>query len=147
VVVNKKTVIRQLGQVLPDIDRSRNIDAGDRLSTCLMQVVSSTAISGYDHRWIYTVRDAVVTIGSNTFTASTGGMGSDTHSAISVSELSNGASGSAGAFSYGVSKTSVPAGFAAVPIPDNSYVICVPHVGSDGFVWLIINTQAIDGSC
>jgi len=145
--LNNRTVIRQIGQVLPDLERSRGIESGDRLSTCLMQVVSSTAISGYDHRWIYTVRDAVVTIGSNTFIASTSGMGTDQYTAVSVSELSNGASSSAGAFSYGVSKTSVPAGFAAVPIPDNSYVICVPHVGSDGFVWLIINTQAIDGSC
>jgi len=35
-----------------------------------------------------------------------------------------------------------------VEIPRGTYVFIVPYRGSDGtLLWLIVNTQAIDGTC
>ena len=50
--------------------------------------------------------------------------------------------------SYGVAIGTLPAGFAPVPIPNGTYVLCVPHRITNGtLIWLIVNTQAIDGVC
>ena len=53
-----------------------------------------------------------------------------------------------GAYAYGVAKTNIPAGFAPQQIPVNTFVVGVPWWCDDGTgIYLIINTQAIDGVC
>jgi hypothetical protein len=115
----------------------------EKLNTKLMEVVSSTLIVGSDKRYAYIVREAYVG-GSTPFTPTNTSYSSVTYDALSVSELSN-----AGLYySYGILKTNLPAGFAAVQIPMGTFVLCVPHNKTNGgVVYLIINTQAIDGVC
>lgn len=109
----------------------------------LMKVVSSTAIDAANWRYLYTVRRAQVGAAATYTPAVTADTA--TESALSVSELSNTA---LAYVSYGVAKANIPAGFAPQPIPANTYVLCVPHRLTDGtLIWLIINTQAIDGVC
>lgn len=108
----------------------------------LFKIVSSTAISGGVNRHLYTMRRARV--GNATGYAPAVTSNAQTETGLSVSELSNASS----YWSYGVLKTNVPAGFSPQPIPDNTYVLAVPHrIDSGTLVWLIINTQAIDGAC
>lgn len=109
----------------------------------LMKVVSYAVLSAGNYRWTYTVRRAQVGTAAGGYGAA---VTSDTQqeTALSVSELSN----AAAYIAYGVDKTHIPAGFAPQPIPVNTYVMCVPHRLTDGtLIWLIINTQAIDGVC
>lgn len=108
----------------------------------LMKVTGYTAIDAANKRYLYTVRAAQVGPASGYVAAQTGN--SLEEQALSVSELSN-----AGSFvSYGVLKSAIPAGFAPKAIPIGTYVLCVPHRLTDGALrWLIVNTQAIDGTC
>lgn len=112
------------------------------ITTQLMKVISSSVIDAPNVRWLYSVRKAVVG-NPSTYLA---GLDSDsaTFQALSVSELSN-----TGTYaSYGVAIGTLPAGFAPVPIPNGTYVLCVPHRITNGtLIWLIVNTQAIDGVC
>lgn len=112
------------------------------ITTQLMKVISSSVIDAPNVRWLYSVRKAVVG-NSPTYLP---GLDSDsaTFQALSVSELSN-----TGTYaSYGVAIGTLPAGFAPVPIPNGTYVLCVPHRITNGtLIWLIVNTQAIDGVC
>ena len=127
-------------------DLSRLISAADEfepVNSQLMKVVSSTAIDAANWRYLYTVRRAQVGP-AGTYTPATT-TDTATEPALSVSELSNTA---LAYVSYGVAKANIPAGFAPQPIPANTYVLCVPHRLTDGtLIWLIINTQAIDGVC
>lgn len=67
--------------------------------------------------------------------------------AFSVSELGNFPSPPI-TFSYGITYANIPVGWQPVRIPDNTPVILSAHRAADGrLVWLIINTQAIDGIC
>jgi len=60
-----------------------------------------------------------------------------------MSEMSNGLT-----VGYGVTVSTIPAGFNPVAIPTNTAVWVVPQRVSDGnMMWLILNTQAIDGAC
>ena len=94
------------------------------------------------YRWTYTVDEAWMSGG--TVTTRTNGMTGMT--AYSVSELSN--VGPLGTFSYGVQGANLPAGWTPVRIPNGTAVILSAHRRADGsLVWLIINTQAIDGVC
>jgi len=108
----------------------------------LFKVTSATLITGSASRYLYGLRRARVGNSPGYAPAVT----SDSHAenGLSVSELSN-----AGAtWSYGIVKATVPAGFGPVAIPVDSYVIATPHrTDNGGYVWLIINTQAIDGEC
>jgi len=115
----------------------------ETFSSQLMRVVSYSVIGGGNFRHIYTVRRAQVGPAAGGYVPSTT---SNTlqETAVSVSELSN----TSAYVSYGVTKATIPAGFAPQPIPVNTYVMCVPHRLTDGtFIWLIVNTQAIDGVC
>jgi hypothetical protein len=108
----------------------------------LMKVISATQIGTSGYRWLYTVRLAVVGSTVNYVPAEDETVNME---AISVSELSNVAASS---YSYGVPPADIPGGFFPVQIPNGTYVECVPHRRSDGsFVWLIVNTQAITGTC
>lgn len=67
--------------------------------------------------------------------------------AFSISELGNGSTPNK--YSYGVPAADIPAGFDPVPIPADTPVICIPYRSKNHgeFHYLIINTQAITGSC
>jgi hypothetical protein len=110
--------------------------------TVLMKVTAAAAISGATSRWKYTVQPARVGAAPTYTPALEVAISAD---ALSVSELSNDATSR---FSYGVDPTNLPGSFDAVQIPIGSYVLCVPHATADGaFIYLIVNTQAIDGEC
>jgi hypothetical protein len=110
--------------------------------TVLMKVTAASAISGATSRWKYTVQPARVGAAPTYTPALEVAISAD---ALSVSELSNDATSR---FSYGVDPTNLPGSFDAVQIPVGSYVLCVPHATADGaFIYLIVNTQAIDGEC
>ena len=110
--------------------------------TVLMKVTAASAISGATSRWKYTVQPARVGAAPTYTPALEVEIDAD---ALSVSELSNDATSR---FSYGVDPTNLPGSFDAVQIPVGSYVLCVPHATADGsFIYLIVNTQAIDGEC
>jgi hypothetical protein len=110
--------------------------------TVLMKVTAASAISGATSRWKYTVQPARVGAAPTYTPALEVAIDAD---ALSVSELSNDATSR---FSYGVDPTNLPGSFDAVQIPVGSYVLCVPHATADGaFIYLIVNTQAIDGEC
>lgn len=102
----------------------------------LAQITSAAPLATY--RWQYEWREAIIN-----GTAPTSKAGGLTGTAFSVSELSN-----ATMVAYGATIANIPAGFAPVQIPVNTYVIIFPHRRQDGsLVWLIANTQAIDGIC
>jgi len=106
----------------------------------LAVITGSTLISGSTKRYTYTWAEATFAV--TTPSTKSGGL---TGSAISVSELSNDATNK---YSYGVDPTNLPGTFDAVAIPTGTYVFIVPYRGSDGDLqWLIVNTQAIDGTC
>ena len=109
----------------------------------LMLTTAGTLIAGKDKRFLYTVKFCRIGDSPN-FEPAANADDTRTFSALSVSELTN----TTLPYSYGVAKANIPAGFAAVKIPDNTAVWCVPHRTADGtFIWLIVNTQAIDGVC
>jgi hypothetical protein len=119
----------------------------EKLHTKLMEVTAWTLIAGSDARYNYIVREAYVG-GSSPYTPTNSGYSGLTYDALSVSELSNGANPVLGHYSYGILKTHLPVGFAAQHIPVGTFVLCVPHNKTNGgVVYLIINTQAIDGVC
>lgn len=125
-----------------DAERAaRTVDPYPVPSGWLAKITGSTLITGTTARYKYTWVEA--TFGGTTPytpTVKTGGISGD---ALSVSELSNGSK-----VSYGVTVASIPAGFSPVAIPTNAYVWIVPFRASDGSeMYLIVNTQAIDGAC
>lgn len=124
-------------------DLNRVVDAPqphEPIMYLLVRITGASAISGATKRWTYTWEEATFAV--TTPSAKSGGL---TGSAISVSELSNDATSR---YSYGVDPTNLPGTFDAVAIPTGTYVFIVPYRGSDGaLTWLIVNTQAIDGTC
>lgn len=95
------------------------------------------------YRWTYDVTEAWM-VGTG-YAAKSGGR--SLSPAYSVSELST-ANVVPQVVGYGTVVANLPAGFVPVRIPNGSAVILSPHRKSDGtLVWLIINTQAIDGIC
>ena len=119
----------------------------EKLNTKLMEVTAATLIVGSDARYNYIVREAYVG-GSTPYTPTNSTYSGETYDALSVSELSNGTNPLVGYYSYGILKTHLPVGFGAAQIPLGTFVLCVPHNKTNGgVVYLIINTQAIDGVC
>ena len=119
----------------------------EKLNTKLMEVTAWSLIAGSDARYNYIVREAYVG-GSTPYTPTNSTYSGETYDALSVSELSNGTNPLVGYYSYGILKTHLPVGFAAQHIPVGTFVLCVPHNKTNGgVVYLIINTQAIDGVC
>jgi hypothetical protein len=144
-------MLRQLKTITKsafDIDRSRR-DVGQVQPVMhkLLKVTAASAIGGYQYRWVYTVREATITVGSSTYVPGVS-LNDPSFTALSVSELTNGTSATVGTYAYGVAKTNIPAGFAPKQIPVNTFVVGVPWWADDGTgIYLIINTQAIDGTC
>lgn len=98
--------------------------------------------SALAYRWTYTCQEAwlVNSLGQTPVLRSPG---RTFHPCYSMSEMSNGFQ-----VSYGVTLANLPAAFTPQRIPSGFGVILSPHRRSDGaLVWLIINTQAIDGIC
>ena len=113
------------------------------ISSQLMRVTNFTVIDALTWRYKYKVRRARVG-NSTAYTPELVTTDTQEDDALSVSELSN----ASDYVSYGVLKTNIPQGFAPTAIPINTYVMCVPSRTLDGtFIWLIVNTQAIDGQC
>lgn len=107
----------------------------------VLAIVTSATVLGSAgaYRWTYDCAEAWM----NGTTAAQKSPGRTFTPCYSVSELSNGAQ-----VAYGVTLANLPAGFAPVRIPNGFAVVLSPHRKSDGtLVWLIINTQAIDGVC
>jgi hypothetical protein len=141
-------VLREVNSSLVDIDRARrDIPRNPAQTFRLMKVTGAAAISGYDKRWLYTVQDAMISSSASGYVGTTTNLSARTYNALSVSELNNGTSSTSGSYSWGVAKSTIPAGFVAVAIPNNSYVVCVHQHSGEGDILLIINTQAIDGTC
>lgn len=140
-----RSVDRQLRSSALDLNRAqRQYPHPSPYYPTLMKVTAASAIAGQDKRWLYTVVEATIDTGASYSPALSVNTGS--YSALSVSELTNNMA--TNTYSYGVAKANVPAGFAAVQIPVGTYVMCVPYWRSDSSpIYLIINTQAIDGTC
>ena len=135
--------VRMIPTAPADLERARKaLPQPAPYYPTLMKVTAASAIAGQDKRWLYTVVEA--TVDSTSSYVPTVSVNTGSYSALSVSELSN-----IGSFvSYGVLKTSIPAGFSAKAIPIGTNVLCVPYWRSDSSsIYLIINTQAIDGTC
>jgi hypothetical protein len=114
-------------------------------SVQLMKVTASTPVIGGTNRHVYTVRTARVGPVNGVNDYEPAEEGNYDEDALSVSELSNDLTGY---FSYGVDPVNIQGSQSPRPIPVGTFVVCVPHFDSDGeFIWLIINTQAIDGAC
>ena len=140
-----RPVDRQLRASVLDLNRAgRDYPTPSPYYPTLMKITDASAIAGQDKRWLYTVVEATIDTGASYSPGLSVNTGS--YSALSVSELTNNMA--TNTYSYGVAKANVPAGFSAVQIPVGTYVMCVPYWRSDSSpIYLIINTQAIDGTC
>lgn len=128
-----------------DLDRATRLpDEREPINGLLARITGATAISSGSggYRWLYSWSEAQVgTAPTYVSAVKSGGISGN---AISVSELGN----SATHVAYGVQLSNIPTGYAPVQIPTNTAVWIVPHRQSDGnLLWLIVNTQAIDGNC
>ena len=141
-------MLRQLKTITKsafDVDRARR-DVGqvEPVPYKLCKVTAASLITGQDKRYLYTVVEATIG-GASPYTPGLS-VNAPSYSALSVSELTNGAA--AVNYSYGILKANIPAGWAAVQIPIDTYVLCVPWWKDNGEgIYLIVNTQAIDGVC
>lgn len=107
----------------------------------LGKITNATQIAGSTTRWEYQWDEASI---SNTNTLAAKSNGLTAQKGLSVSELGN----TATAVSYGVTLANLPVGMAPVRIPNDTAVLCFPYRRNDGsLTWLIVNTQAIDGTC
>lgn len=134
---------RQLRTSVLDVNRAaRDLRTPEVIQHKLMKVTDLSLITGTYKRYLYTVREA--TMGGTAPYTPADSVNLKSYSALSVSELTN-----AGSYvSYGVLKSTIPAGFAPVAIPIGTFVMAVPWWASDGTcIYLIVNTQAIDGTC
>jgi len=140
--------IRDVSMAIMDVDRARrDVPPPEPPALRLFKITAAALIPGSDKRYIYSMTRAVVKKTNAALVDTYEPSDSQTRSrykGISISELSN-----AGAsYAFGILKTTVPAGFAAVAIPDGTYVVAFPMTMVDGGVlWIIINTQAINGTC
>lgn len=134
----------EIPKQLRDLDRSRrDVPSHPFQQLILAKVTDATEITtGSYRRWLYTIVEA--TIGTTTNYIPTNSANEGAYYALSASELSNPGT----YYSYGVQKANVPAGFDAVRIPTNTYVVAMKWWRQDGTsIYIIINTQAIDGAC
>jgi hypothetical protein len=106
----------------------------------LGKITAASAISNY--RWTYTWDEAQIS--GTTPSVRTDGLTSQT--ALSMSELSNGAPPTT--YAYGVPSTDLTGTFVPKQIPVGAYVPLFAFRKADGsLLWLIINVQAISGAC
>ena len=111
----------------------------------LAKVTDGIPIAGAWARWRYETEEAIMNAGP-LYTTTTRSQGREFLKCFSVSELSN--TPPTTSLSYGVSSANLLGSFGPVRIPDGTFVVMCPHRISTGeLVYLIINTQAIDGTC
>lgn len=137
IIKKRETDIKRAADYLPPRDTKFGI---------LAEVTNAVALGAASlYRWEYDIKPAQISATSPfNVSVKAGGINVPTMKALSISELGN----DANVFSWGVPLAQIPAGFAPVRIPNGTPVWCVPWRKDDGsFVWLIINTQAITGTC
>ncbi len=111
----------------------------------LARITDAVPIAGAWARWRYEAEECIMN-GGVLWTAGARAQGREFVNCFSVSEMSN--TPPTTSISYGVSSANLLGSFGPVRIPDNTFVAMCPHRASTGeLVWLIINTQAIDGTC
>ena len=137
----KPTFSKPLESQQTDLDRAaRRVDQFERRTILLARITGSTVIDPINARFNYSWQEAILTASSAQ--AKTTGL---TGTAISISELSNGVSGR---YSYGVNPANLVGTFTPVAIPNGTFVLITPMRQLNGVLrWVIINTQAIDGTC
>ncbi len=137
----KQTFTKALESQQTDLDRAaRRVEQFERRTILLARITASTALDAVNFRYTYSWQEAILTTSSAQ--AKTTGL---TGTAISISELSNGVSGR---YSYGVNPTNLVGTFTPVAIPNGTFVLITPMRQLNGSLrWVIINTQAIDGTC
>jgi len=127
-----------------DLDRVSSVRPGYEPRTIVLGVItSSSVLSALHYRWTYNWSEVILNTSTPTgATTKTGGLQA---SAISISELSN--RNGHPFYSYGIGAV-LPGTFVPQPIPNGTYVLLTPMRKSDGsLLWVIFNTQAIDGDC
>lgn len=137
----KKTFDKPLESQQTDLDRAaRRLDQFAPRTMLLARITASTALDAANFRYTYSWQEAILT-GSGAAAKTTGLTGT----AISISELSN---STTSRYSYGVNPTNLVGTFTPVAIPTGTFVLITPMRRQDGTLrWVIINTQAIDGTC
>lgn len=128
-----------------DIQRAATShDAPELINGCLARITGATVITSASsvYRWLYTWTEATIGAApSYTPAVKSGGIAGN---AVSVSETGN----TLTTVAYGILISHLPVGFLPVRIPNDTAVWVVPNRCSDGtLLWVIINTQAIDGTC
>ena len=137
----KPTFNKPLESQQTDLDRAaRRLDQFAPRTILLARITASTVLDAANFRYTYSWQEAILT--SSSAAAKATGL---TGTAISISELSNGVSGR---YSYGVNPANLVGTFTPVPIPNGTFVLITPMRQLNGTLrWVIINTQAIDGTC
>lgn len=128
-----------------DLDRVSSVRPSYEPRTIVLGVITSySVLSALYYRWTYDWSEAILNTSTPVgVSTKTGGLQA---TAISISELSN-RSGHP-FYSYGIGAGGLPGTFVPQPIPVGTYVLLTPMRKSDGsLMWVIFNTQAIDGDC
>jgi hypothetical protein len=125
-----------------DIERVRRWTLHDPPSSGMLAIVTASTGTAVPYQFLYNWSEAEL-ISASPYTVAAKSLGVQ-GTAVSMSELGNGA----GRVAYGVTVANIPAGFAPAPIPAGTPVWIVPWRQNNGtLLWLILNTQAIDGAC
>lgn len=124
-----------------DVERVRRLQFDHQPTHGLLAIITGATGTAVPYQFLYTWAEAeLVSAAPYTVQAKAAGM---VGTAVSMSELSNGAR-----VAYGVTVASLPAGYQPVQIPNGTACWLVPWRQNNGaLLWLIINTQAIDGAC
>lgn len=126
----------------PDFERVRKTGLDDDQSVGMLAIVTAATGTAVPYQWLYTWSEAEL-ISASPYTVAAKATGVQ-GTAVSMSELGN----NAGRVAYGVTVAGIPAGFAPARIPNATPVWIVPWRQNNGtLLWLILNTQAIDGAC
>lgn len=139
----KPTFNKALESQQTDLDRAaRRVDQFAPRTIVLARITASTAIDVPNSRFEYSWQEAILIAPGDGAVAKTVGLSG---TAISISELSNAATGR---LSYGVNPANLVGTFTPVAIPNGTFVLITPMRRANGTLrWVIINTQAIDGTC
>jgi hypothetical protein len=137
VITGAKTVFAR-GQA--DIERVRRYTLHDPPSSGMLAIVTSSTGTAVPYQWLYAWSEAEL-ISASPYTVAAKSLGVQGN-AVSMSELGNGTR-----VAYGVTVANIPAGFAPAAIPNGTPIWIVPWRQNNGsLLWLILNTQAIDGA-
>ena len=124
-----------------DIERVRRQVLHDPPSSGMLAIVTAATGTAVAYQWLYAWSEAEL-ISATPYTVAAKSLGVQ-GTAVSMSELGNGAK-----VGYGVTVANLPAGFQPVQIPVGTPIWIVPWRQNNGsLLWLILNTQAVDGEC